>query len=223
MATVSNIVTRAASHLNDVNHVRWSVAELVEHVNEAMAVIVALKPNTNAVTAEIQLVEGTKQDIPSDGVRLIDVIRNTGVDGGVPSAPIRIIERDTLDTLRPTWHKDRSSNVVKNYVFDERNPKTFYVYPPSRGQHIEVVYSQMPATVVNSSQLGVFDFFQAALLDYVLYRAFDKETEEGSNARSAKHYQAFYSGLGLIDESDRKAFPNYHAPPKNKTTTGEAY
>lgn len=218
MTAVSGVTGYAAVVLNDTSNVRWSEDELVYWVNEAIKQIAVLLPETNAVTVEIQLVEGTKQSVPSDAIRLIDVLRNTGVDGGVPSSPIRIVERDVLDTVRPNWHKDRASNIAKQFVFDERNPKTFYVYPPSRGQHIEIVYSQEPSILTKTSDLGAFSIFTGALINYVLFRAFAKDTEEGSEARSRGYEQSFYTAIGLYDKAESKSKPNNYAPPRNKQT-----
>lgn len=222
MALVSTIVAQVSKLLNDADRVRWPEIDLVYWVNEAIKQIVILMPDSNAVTQEIQLVAGTKQSLPADGIRLIDVLRNTGVAGDVPSSPIRIVERDILDTLLPNWHKDRSSLVAKNFVFDERNPKTFYVYPPSRAQFIDVVYSKMPTTLVLADDLAMFDIYSASIINYLLYRAYAKDTEEGSEARSRSYQQSFYTSIGLFDQADSKVKPNLFAPPRNKKT-GESY
>lgn len=222
MTTLGNIVSRASSQLNDIENIRWTKPELLDWINEGIKQIVIFLPESNAVSVEHQLDEGTKQSIPADGVRLIDVIRNTGLEGGKPSGPIRIIERDVLDALRPNWHRDRSATSVKNFVFDSRNPKTFYVYPPARGQFVEVVYSKMPEPLLTGDELGRFEVYSAAILNYVLHRAYSKDTEESSSTRSQRYEQSFFNAIGLFDQADMKAQPNHYAPPRNKTT-GEAY
>jgi len=222
VALVSSIVARVSELLNDSDLVRWTEPELVYWVNEGIKQIVILLPEASAVTKEIQLVTGTKQSLPSDGVRLIDVLRNTGVDGGVPSEPIRIVERDVIDTLKPTWHKDRSSLVAKHFIFDGRNPKTFYVYPPSRAQYIEVVYSKTPTVLIESDDLGDFNIYSASIINYVMHRAFAKDTEEGNQARSSGYQQSFYTSIGLYDQADGKVSPSNFAPPRNRQT-GDHY
>lgn len=222
MTTLSSIVSRVSSQLNDIENARWTKPEILDWINEGIKQIVILLPESNAVSVEHQLDEGTKQSLPADGVRLIDVIRNTGLEGGKPSGPIRIVERDVLDALRPNWHRDRSAASAKNFVFDPRNPKTFYVYPPARGQFVELVYSKMPHPLLIGDELGNFEIYSAALTSYALHRAYDKDTEESSAMRSQRYEQSFLNAIGLFDQADMKVQPNHFAPPRNKTT-GEAY
>lgn len=222
MAKLSELVEKVAELLNDVDMVRWTQPEIAYWLNEGVKQIVILLPESNAITQEIQLVEGTKQSLPADGVRLIDVIRNTGLGGGVPSSPIRIIERDTLDTLRPSWHKDRPASVAKNFVFDQRNPKTFYVYPPSKTQFIEIVYSLEPTKITLTDDMGNFNIYSAALINYALHRAHSKDTEEASISKAQSYMSAFLNAIGLFDQADAKVRPSNYAPPKN-SQTGATY
>ena len=183
MATVlaSNIIGRARTIFQDDTAVRWPDAECLGWLNDGQREIVISRPEANVVNAMMTMVAGTKQTIPAIGVQLIDVIRNmTGVGNATPGGVVRLIDREVLDSTIPTWHSDlaAASGEVKHYVFDGRDPKTFYVYPQSSGvTGVEIVYSASPTDVVGAGAGGILngtevislvDIYVNALLDYSL-------------------------------------------------------
>jgi hypothetical protein len=192
---------------------------------------VLIKREAGAVNATVPLVIGTKQSIPASGITLIDVVRNMGASAA-PAAgnAIRLIDREVLDAQRANWHTLISTGVTEHYIFDGRDPKTFYVYPQAGGtEAIEIVYSAAPADVVPVGALlaieviSIDDIYANALLDYILYRAYSKDAEYAANtALAVGHYQAFGQSLGLKSKTDMISNPNHNAAPYNPAAIADA-
>jgi hypothetical protein len=230
--TVSEIITRAGIILHDTTKVRWQEDELLKWVNDAQNEIVLFRPDASVRTEVIKLTAGTSQalpngtasvgtdgtaaTIPPDGIRLIDVVRNSS-SAKVAGNAITVVDRDVLDAQLPTWQSGNTGNMVKHYMFDLRNPKTFYVYPGvAADQYVEVVYSAVPSdavlAVTGDATTGILNIpgvYRNAVLDYVLYRAYSKDADFAGNAqRALKHYEAFTTTLGLKFQVDKMIDPN---------------
>jgi hypothetical protein len=221
--TAQSIVDKAEQILQDATNVRWTADELLGWLNDAQRQIALVRPDASVTTANITLVSGTKQSLPASGLRLLDVIRNMGVGGATPGSAVRLVDREVLDSQRPGWHMETGVSDVKHFVFDQRNPKTFYVYPPAvTNATVEAVYSVSPAEVAAiGNTITLDDIYQNPLLDWVLYRAFSKDAEFAANQELAvKHLSAFQTALGIKSEVDMATSPNKNAPPFNPNSAG---
>lgn len=210
--TVQSVIDRAQTVLQDTTGVRWPVVgELVLWINDAQREIALLKPDASATNETIALVDGTKQDIPTGGNRLLKVIRNmSAVSNGTGKRSVRLVDIEVLNGQTPDWHDPSVSgdaahtNIVKHYVYEEQNPRNFYVYPGVSGDaYLEIVYSSNPTAVSQSGNLSIPDIFANAVLNYVLYMAYMKDAEyAGNQQRASSHFQLFtasVTGKGQID------------------------
>jgi len=209
--SVASVISRVEQVLQDTTNIRWPESELLLWINDAQREIALLKPDASAVNETITLAAGTKQSIPTSGNRLLRVVRNMSAgSGGTGKRSVRLVNREILDAQTPDWHDptvagDAShTNIVKHYVYDESNPRNFYVYPGVSGNaYLEIVYSSNPATVTASDNLSIPDIFANAVMNYVLYMAYMKDTEyAGNQQRAGSHYQLFtaaVTGKGQID------------------------
>lgn len=156
--SVDSVVDRVQTILQDTTGVRWPVVEeLVLWINDAQREIALMKPDASARNEVVTLVEGTKQDIPTNGNRLLRVIRNMSdaTASATGKRAVRIVQREVLDSQTPNWHDETStgdaahSNTVIHYIYDEENPRNYYVFPGVEGNaYLEIVYSANPATVI---------------------------------------------------------------------------
>lgn len=223
MATigVNFIITQAQSILQDVTGIRWPAAELLGWLNDGQREIVLFKPNSFVKNTIIQLASGTNQQLPADGVQLIDVVRNMGQSGSTPGNAIRITMREILDSNTPNWHASTPSNVVLHYMYSELNPKNFYVYPPqpSTGQNfVEIIYGAAPTDTAINGTITLDDIYQNVLLDYMLYRAYSKDTEWAADQnRAATHQNAYLTALKGKTAMEDMANPNKSAPANPNT------
>jgi hypothetical protein len=222
--TVANLLLRVRDTLQDTTGIRWLEAELLRYVNDAQREIVNLRPDAASTTVNVALVVGTAQAIPTAGLRLIKVVRNMSAAGGSATGKraIRIVDREILDTQEPDWHDPTvtgdatHATTVKHYVFDEDDPRRFYVYPgaSSTSTFIEIVYSASPVNIssVGSNTIEVDDIYANAIIDYVLYRAYMKDAEFAGNAQRAQsHYQLFANSVGAGAQINLMSSPNMDA------------
>lgn len=136
---------------------------------------------------------------------------------------IRIVDPDILNTQEPDWHDPIAATgdaahttIVKHYMFDEDDPRNYYVYPGVAGNaYVEVVYSASPTDLSSaSSTIGVDDIYANAIIDFVLYRAYMKDAEyAGNNERAQSHYALFGSSIGNGGQAQELLSPNSDSTP----------
>ena len=203
--TVRSILNRVGALLNDEAFVRWEESELLEWLNDGQRVI-ARGPATDVYILRdtITASPGTRQSLPENGLRLIDVIRNTS-DGSA------ILQSDyaLVNVLASTW-RSAATAPAQNWFYDERNPKEFEVYPPQSGaETIEIVFNAEPPDASVGGNIAIDDTYADALIDYVMYRALSKDNEEVSmeQRRATGFYNAFLVGAGMKDATDAMVEP----------------
>ena len=221
--TAANLLLRIRDTLQDTTGVRWLDAELLRYMNDAQREVVNLRPDASADHANVQLATGTEQVIPDVGLRLIKVVRNMSAAGGSATGKrvIRIVDREILDTQEPNWHDPTvtgdaaHTTVPKHYVFDEDDPRKYYVYPGVAGNaFVEIVFSRSPTDFANVSSAVSYldDTYANGIIDFVLYRAYMKDAEfAGNNQRATTHFQLFTSSLGTGGQVSLMVSPNIDA------------
>ena len=211
MATIKviDVINQAAYMLTDEGSVRWTKLKLLDWFNEAQRALVARRPDSLAVNEEFSCAVGVKQRIPDIGIRLLEVTRNAN------GKSITQVSKSLLDSHVPDWAAETPSANIQHYVFDPRDPKTFYVYPPATvDADIEIIYSKSPATVAianfdtDQTMIEVDDVWANALQEYMLHRAWTKDSESTGNMdRASQHLQNFRFMIGEITEADAAITP----------------
>lgn len=212
MATITaqSIIDKAEIILQDTTNVRWPENELLGWLNDAQREIVLQKPDSYAQNESMSLESGTKQTIPSSGIQLLDVTRNMGTDGSTAGNVVRLIDRRILDDQNSDWHSESQSDSIQHYCFDDRDPKTFYVYPPADGTtQLEIVYSSAPTDVsAIEDTITLDDIYSNAILDYILYRAYQKDAGyAANNQRAITAYKSFLASLGKLNSTEAMTDP----------------
>lgn len=215
MATIKvvDVLDRASIILQDSStNVRYPKAELLKFFNNAQKEVVLHRPDANMVNEDFDCVVGSKQSLPAAGLRLVDVVRNK--DGRA----ITQIDRRVLDQTLPDWHEVvAGTNKIEHFIYDSSDPKNFYVYPKATADFdLEIVYSAAPADIAISEEdfgtdttvISVDDVYANAILDYVLYRSYQKDSEyAGNSQRALMHYQGFTNSLGIKTQADIAVTP----------------
>lgn len=213
MATtkVVDILDRAGIILQDNTNVRFPNEELLKFFNDAQKEVVLHRPDAKMVNTTFDCSTGSKQTLPSAALRLIEVVRNVG------GRAITQVQRRILDETLPNWHETAAgTNKIEHFVYDPADPKNFYVYPKAAsGTHsLEIVFSSSPSEiaisnfVTDTSVISVDDVYANCLLDYVLYRSYQKDSEFAGNAqRAMMHYQSFATALGIKTQADSATTP----------------
>lgn len=223
--TAKTIIDKATIQLIDLANIRWTRAELLSWLNDGMRQIVLIQPSASSTTSVIKLDAGTRQYIPDDGWLLLAIYRNMGTTGTTPGRAIRIISREILDGFNPDWNTDTAKAEVRNYIYTNQDQLAFYVYPPNTGtQYIEINYSAQPTDLTSESQvIPIFDVFQSALVDYILYRACSKDAEYAPGIALAQQYSAaFVAAIQGKTESEVTNDPTQALSPRNPPVRGSA-
>ena len=219
MATVKavDLINRAEEILQDNTNVRWSQQTLLNYLNDGQREVVLFRPDANPVNASFTLAANSaKQTLPSAALRLLSIYKNASPT----TKPITNIERRVLDDQIEDWYGTTGTNV-EHYVYDPMDPKIFYVYPhtTSSSATISIVYSSAPGdiTISNFSSdttvISLDDVYANAILDYMLYRAYQKDTEyAGDMQRSAMYLQSFQNSLGVKNQVDAGSTPRPSTP-----------
>lgn len=141
--SIATLVDDAARELQDIDHVRWSRADLVDYINQAMFELIRFRPDIVAETVTLNLSEGTRQVVPDDSMQLIELVRNE------PSGhAIRYVDERLLSASAPNWHGRPASGRIHDYCWDSEQPSTFYVYPPAKsGTKVQAVVARYPSQV----------------------------------------------------------------------------
>lgn len=226
--TGAELLTRAATILQDAAHTRWPLPELVNWTNDGMRAIVLAKPSANAASVVLSLAYGTRQTLTdATHLMLLRIPRNlkSADTPRVGGRVVRPTTREVLDASSPSWHDPIEApfkREVRQYVYDEEEPRAFYVYPGNTGEgFVEAVVSKLPTPLTASgdpntigsysAELALPEPYPVVLLDYVLARAFAKDDMAGDASRAAMHYQAFAAALGVKIQVEGANSPNARA------------
>lgn len=237
--TAQSIIQRAVQVLQDTTSVRWPTDELVRWLNDGQREIVLYRPDANTTTATGTLAAGTRQNLVgmtgiTNPAKLIDIMRNMAASSAKKA--VRLIDREIMDAQTPGWHSITSTVDVVHFMFDPRDPRAFYVYPPATSlAQLEITFSAYPTDISAptgtdytgvAGNISVLDIYGNALLDYILYRCYMKDSEYAGNAgRATAHYGAFANSMGIEFKATVMNAPalnvtyNKNSPP-NKNPTG---
>lgn len=228
MRTAKDVLERAGIILLDESYVRWEVAELAKWLNDGLLAIVVQKPSATAQTITIPLVEGTLQTLQPGQNSILRPVRNVRGEKSdrMPRKVLTVVGVESINALKPDWHDPysvRYAQQVKHFIFDEANPRAFYVYPGNDGTgYMEAVISVTPQPISPSGEpdelesyavpLSVDDIYFNALLYFVLHRAYSKDAQvAGAAQRAVMYYQQYANELGIQVTVETNMSPNAKA------------
>lgn len=198
----SAILNNASVALNDVAQVRWTQSELLGYLNDAQRAAAAVRPDLSVETRSFPLTAGaTKQSIPTDALSLVEPVRNMGADGLTAGMPITFTDRNSLDSVQPTWHSDANALGYVRHVVKGSDMRVFYVYPKAPTTwNMEAVFAVTPSDVPTAgSPIALDDVYAPALEFYVLGKAYGKnKSDAASLALSDGYFAKFASTLGPV-------------------------
>ncbi len=186
--SASDVILEARYLLLDPDAVAWTDEELYLFLTDGFRNACTAKPDLYVRTDELPLTEGVRQELSENALQIFDVTRNLPTGRAITQ-----VSRQLLTDLRPEWPDAEQNAVVKHFMTDNDNVKTFYVYPPNTGGGlVEVVYGAVPDAVVATESIPISDAYQAALVAYVVAMALGKNTKRQDIAKS-QYYMALYT------------------------------
>jgi hypothetical protein len=207
---VTEVLTRAAKALSDVDEVRWTADTKLDYFNDGLLEISVQKPTAFSRTVELALAAGTLQTVPDAYSGLLRMVRNVtsaaGATARTGGRSITPTDREILDAQFIDWHDPATipfSKDVQHVIADEFEPRQFYVFPGNTGSGIvEAIMAQIPdpitGTITASTQAPLDRSYANALADYVCYRCYAEDAIlSGTTQRAQAHYSLFQSALGI--------------------------
>lgn len=229
-----SVIRRAVETLQDNTSIRWPVGELVRYLNDGQREVIMHRPDARVKSASVTLSPGTKQVLVTGAgaggvgasinpAKLIEVVNNNSAS----KRPVRLVNREILDAQMPGWHALTGVVEVLHFMFDPRDPLTFYVYPPAAasGASVNVLFGAYPTDLTEptsgdytavTGNVDLLDIHTNALLDYILYRAYSKDSEYAGNAQRASNcYTAFMNALGVEIKATLAVAPTTKGNPNH--------
>lgn len=203
--TVAHLIDMALETLQDdpTTPVHWTKQNLVNWYNLGARETVVFAPEANTVFETMKLAAGVKQSAPANRLALLDVIRNMGNDGLTAGDGITRTDLRILTAYSRAWGIATAVATVKNWAPESLT--AFYVSPPSDGVgYVEIKVSAVPTAVVydvpgvwESALVGVAEKYVNAVLNWILYRAYQKDSDyPGNESRSRNFYKQFLLSCG---------------------------
>ncbi len=196
----------------DASNYRLTDLEILKMINNAQRFVVQHVPKANVVNDPWKLSAGILQTIPAGCIELISVDFNMGTDGTTQGAPIRIIEKEELDLLKPDWPTDTASATVQLYMFNDKDPTHFYVYPPqpsSSQGYVRGPCSKSPTDIATTATaISIDDIFQSPLYHHACFQIYSMETDAYAPQKALAHYNACVTEIGRKDLIMKSYSPN---------------
>ena len=234
MSTVRQITERAAITLRDFEagheFTTWTKAMLLEWLNEGLCQLSALRPDLFTATRKITLKPGANQTLP-DGIDAVyDINGNVlispdgtetveeGVTTGNQKLSRRFKKKPCLvaDDTGGNCGDLGDGYKVKSFIRNPYTSREFRVEPPvPEGVEVEVMATVLLAPghfdegdYENKTPLSCSN--DAALLDWILMRAYEVEIESEYAARAkVYHAQKFYHETGQKYFADSRMTSGY--------------
>lgn len=228
--TAADVMRRASVILQDTDAVRWTAVEICDWLNEAQRTIVSIKPNALSRTVMLDLVLGTRQEVPPEYTMLSKVVCNVSSTGARGKVVKTLARREVIDSAIPGWHDPTRlpfTSVVGTVWQDYMAPREFYVIPGNTGTgRVEAVVGVLPTNISipssdpldfdsYTSTIQFDDRYQGILLDLLLTRAFSKDMASPDSAqRAASHLTLATNALSALTQAETSVGLAYqYAPP----------
>lgn len=235
MTLLAGTLFRAVGYeLNDLEpgneHVRWTVEELAEYLTGAIALVAALKPTLFTSFVSYQLAPGAVQSVPTTYTHVVDILFNLNADGTAGEYITKGSFTSARALGRPSCALTRNGDyVVRSATIHPENDTLLIVDPPapymSPMPSIQLLVLLAPSVITLPTDEVIManttpETYQEALKDWMLYRAFSKDSESSDSfQRGQAHFKAFYQFIGAPPR-DKDAVPV--AATSRETVSGAA-
>lgn len=194
-------INHAAELLQDESNVTWTAAQLLGWWNEAQRVIASLAPRSATVTEAVQLTANeTRHTLASTRASLLVIHRNMGTDGLTPGRSVRLAGlRELEDAVGDTWHSMTGEAAVKSYVYDERVPTQFWVYPrvhATTAVYVEMTAAKVPTDAAAAgSNIDIGEQYEPAGVQWMMYRCLSRDSKRTPIFDRSLHYLQSFAAL----------------------------
>lgn len=222
-----DLFERVQTIIQDEDGTRWPLSELCNWLNDGQRAAVEYKPTASTATVRLDLKAGARQELRYPYISILRIMgnQNTEQSDGSPRRVPTTADRDMLAAFAPDWQDERrASQQARHFLFEETDPRSFYVYPPNDGTGaLSALVCIVPADVSPTADpdsmgsydvpLGLDDMYFNCLVNYVLAYSYLKDAQFNANAmqRAVMHIQQFGQLLGVRVSMDAFMSPNAKA------------
>lgn len=216
MRLASDIIGRARRTLVDPlvggEGTTWTQADMFDGLTMALTSLTAVKNDAFKVVADIPLVAGYVQRLPSTpgsgnwppaGIAVFEVLANT------TGPAINQVGRELLNNANPDWVRNTPDEHVREWMVDIRDRTLFLVNPPNDGQgSVTVMYGAVHQPITSAAdEIQVSDIYETALWAYLVSFCYGMNTKRKDTAKEAYYMQLFERQVGLRTSSQVQTAP----------------
>ena len=205
--TAQAIIDKTEAFLQDPTNLTWLEADHFTNLLDGIREICKIKPDAYITNATVQLVAGAKQSAPAGASLILDITRNMGTSGTTPGDAVTLVDRAVMNAVLPGWNTATAAATVVHWMYDPKDPKVFYVYPPQPGTsmgYVEMECMAQPAPIIISAAIPIDDDYENALFNFMLYRAWLKKQPQLATG----FWSLFLSDLGIDKQAEDADNPN---------------
>ena len=216
MGTVlaSKIAGDCAKDLFDVGYTRFTLTDWLGWINDGQNEAAILKPDIYVVTRSVALIAGIRQELADDETLLVRLVNNLGTDGQTEGLAITSADFNHFSLHNPAWPTLPTAATVEVYLFDEKDPRSFYVCPPqpssNQGYVRRVACANPPIIADIGDPISIDDVYEPILREYAKWRAHTENAKHDASAKmeATTSWNMFVTGLGRKDLVEKAVSPN---------------
>lgn len=232
---VKDVLDRVTTLYNDTEYIRIPESHYLKFLDDALSMIVMMRPDSHVKTEIVKLVPGTRQTLPKDGISLIEIYMNKkaimdgsgeNIIGYSSSYPVAHVEREDLDYFS-NWQSGvgvASKDHIDEFAYELKSPRTFWVNPYV--SDIDPVYVEMDYSYAfekygdatqnidgsyeetENKEIDISDTFMAPICYYMLYLLYSTDsTSQLDKNFAASYLQQFQQALNIEYQSNQNVMP----------------
>lgn len=246
MATLVRTVLGTASTLlqdDTPQYAGWREKDMVRWLNLGQRFIATYLIRSSTVVTSVKLAPGARQSIAAvasasnklgrdfQGLELLEVSAHMGADGLTPGRAVVLVSKDELDAENRNWRAATASATPREYVFDPRAPRDFWIYPPAHATTavwVEAMIAVAPADVPDGGEPGseiyadggasaatisLADTHVLDLVNFIVAMAYSQDQENGNQALAAQYASQVVSSINAQATLATGVNPNLKALP----------
>lgn len=195
MLVVFDVLELAAQILTDEGFENRTPAQLIRYLRSGLEYLAVKDPGQVLKSIRVNLVDGARQSLPSDGETLLQLTGVYDEAGALAGAP-RPTSFEWLTTAKRAW-SSVTPTVPRMYCKDPFDDSEFWVYPPAiAGLKADVVYKLAVNSVELDSELEYVDTtYRGALAHYVAGLVLMEDNEYGADNGIAQRHMTMLTGM----------------------------
>lgn len=207
--TTASIISDARSTLIDDNAATYSDVQLLGFQTDAERLVVFYKPDAYPRRRFIPLVPGTNQELPADGIALMDISQNE-----LSKRSATIVDKELLDHENRFWQAATGEVDVQHWCADPRDPRRFDITPPNDGTgSILTLYGAVTPDLTLGGNITLVDSYKYVLYAFTLHRAYAETSRKGDTVKAEYWLQKGLQALGIKSAAQVQVAPKVTANP----------